>query len=115
MSDLYEMHRTLWSACPGGGDGGPGRILFRVDSGRSGPTVIVQSEHAPNWSALPDEYLSRPAETKPLVLTFTAGQRLRFRLRANPVQRGAAKNQRLGNGMAGEQGRLPTARQPASG
>ncbi len=97
----YEMHRTLWNAFP---DGEPGRVLFRVDSDpRTGrPTVIVQSENEPEWSRLPDKYLNGPATHKLLELHVVAGQRLRFRLRANPTKRVAAKNPHLGGTMLGK-------------
>jgi CRISPR system Cascade subunit CasE len=87
LANAYELHRTLWSAFP---DGEPGRVLFRVDVGRTGarPTILVQSDLEPDWSRLPDDgYLMAPPESKPFDPVFAAGQRLRFRLRANPTKR----------------------------
>ena len=101
----YEMHRTLLN---GGFDGIPkadiGRVLFRVDVDRFGgsPVVLVQSEREPAWGHLPAEYLREEAKCKPLELVVVAGQRLRFRLRANPTKRVAAKNERLGSLMVGK-------------
>jgi CRISPR system Cascade subunit CasE len=64
--------------------------------------VLVQSELEPDWVRLPAEYLARPAEHKPFDLAVTAGQRLRFRLRANPTRRVSEKDARLGSVMAGK-------------
>jgi CRISPR system Cascade subunit CasE len=88
----YEMHRTLWRAFP---DTNPGRILFRVDADRTGasPVVLVQSDLCPQWERL-DEiksvYFLAPPELKEFQLSFAPGQRLRFRLRANPTKKVAA-------------------------
>ena len=107
----YEMHRTLLN---GGFDTVPkdelGRVLFRVDTDRFGgnPLVLVQSEREPKWENLPDNYLGRPAEAKPLDLVVSKHQKLRFRLRANPTKRVAAKNERLGGVMAGKRVGLVT-------
>jgi CRISPR system Cascade subunit CasE len=106
----YEMHRTLWRAFP---KGEPGRVLFRVDSHRRGgsPTMLVQSEHDPIWGELPSNYFLRPAESKRLELNVVTGQRLRFRLRANPTKRVASKNERLGSVIAGKRVGLATERE----
>jgi CRISPR system Cascade subunit CasE len=78
-------------------------LLFRVESTRTGPPVVlVQTRDAPNWSSLPPGYLLQRAESKPLDLVVSDGQRLRFRLRANPTKRVAAKNEKLGAVMAGK-------------
>lgn len=106
----YEMHRTLWRAFPGEEAGGAGRVLFRVDTDRLGgsPIVLVQSAAEPNWTALPSGYLLRAAESKLFDLHVSSGQKLRFRLRANPTKRVAAKNQRLGSVMEGKRVGLVT-------
>jgi CRISPR system Cascade subunit CasE len=103
----YDMHRTLWRAFP---DNNPGRVLFRVDTDRFGgnPLILVQSDLEPDWSKLPTRYLTGPAESKPFNLSFTAGQRLHFRLRANPTKRVAEKNEQLGSVMAGKRVGLTT-------
>jgi CRISPR system Cascade subunit CasE len=107
----YEMHRTICTQ----GFGtlrkeDLGRILFRVDTDRHGskPMLIVQSEDKPDWSVMPSGYLSRPAEWKEFTPQFTDGQRLQFRLRANPTKRVAAKNERLGSVMEGKRVGLST-------
>src|SRR5687768_3848945 len=99
LSAPYQMHRTLLRAFPDTEEGGPGRVLFRVDVTRETgqAVVLVQSEQPPQWEALPAGYLRGPAESKPFAPVFTAGQALIFRLRANPTRKTGttAKAQRL--------------------
>lgn len=98
LASPYELHRTLMRAFPGQNQGGPGRVLFRVEPIRPGEpvTVLVQSEKKPDWSVLEREpcYLLS-AKSKSIDLRFRAGQRLRFRLRANPTVRRNGKRQGL--------------------
>ena len=91
LASPYEMHRTILSA---GFDGVPkediGRVLFRVDEDRTGrepPFVLIQSERQPEWSKLPRDYAAQQPECKQYDPQFRTGQRLRFRLRANPTKR----------------------------
>lgn len=87
MASAYELHRTILRAFADRESGGPGRVLFRVepvDDDRP-PAVIVQSDKMPDWSRLPAEVFARVDGPKLLNLAFRAGQRLRFRLRANPT------------------------------
>jgi CRISPR system Cascade subunit CasE len=89
LADPYQMHRTLLRGFPDASAGGPGRVLFRVDAAR--PTgrfsVLVQSEAPPNWGRLDlwRDYLLAAPSAKPFEPAFVAGQRLAFRLRANPT------------------------------
>jgi len=88
LSDPYALHQLVWSALPDREDGGPGRVLFRLEPLVSGlpPVLLVQSEREPNWRALVSAGCL-VAETKPFAPRFAAGQCLRFRLRANPTVR----------------------------
>lgn len=92
LANPYELHRTLMQSFP------PAlpedeRVLFRVevDDDTGIPTVLLQSQTAPDWAWLGDPgaqgYLLRAPESKPFTLTFTPGQRLAFRLRANPTEK----------------------------
>jgi CRISPR system Cascade subunit CasE len=100
LGRIYEMHRTVMTAFPAARDGGPGRVLYRVDLPRRAstrlPEVLVVSEHEPDWSALANRtgYLAVPPEHKSYRPAVTLGQVLRFRLRANPTVRRDGK--RLG-------------------
>jgi CRISPR system Cascade subunit CasE len=80
------MHRTLMRAFPNAVAGGPGRVFFRVDIGRTGEAkLLVQSDRRPDWSTLPCRYLLCEAEWKEFEPEFVRGQPLVFRLRANPT------------------------------
>lgn len=111
----YEMHRTLLSLLPDGGIHQPRTtdeahgLLFRVDQPAQidTPMVLVQVSRRPNWDILQakhdarhEAYLFGKVEDKALDLQFSVGQRLRFRLRANPTKRLSAgkgnKGKRIG-------------------
>ena len=90
LRDPYQMHRTLSKAF---GDDAElyeqARCLFRVDEAQDGPAtwVLVQSRVAPDWALLQvsDGYLVSPVKMKEVDPALGAGQRLAFRLRANPT------------------------------
>jgi CRISPR system Cascade subunit CasE len=100
----YEMHRTLMNCYPYPRVENRCDLLFRVEPSQNGaPVVLVQTrEESGEWRGLPDGYLLRRAESRSLALPVLAGQRLRFRLRANPSKRVAQKDERLGAVMAGK-------------
>lgn len=94
MADPYQLHRTIMSAFVA--PRAASSVLHRLDiHSRTGQiTLLVQSGAPPDWVALastdyllPDDPLSdlvNPA-VKSIDLSFTPGQRLRFRLCANPT------------------------------
>ena len=88
VSDPYQLHRTIMRAFPDAKDGGPGRVLFRLEPTRDDalPVVLVQSDKRPDWCAVETGagYLQE-ARSKEVHLHLCTGQRLRFRLRANPT------------------------------
>jgi CRISPR system Cascade subunit CasE len=102
LANCHDLHRTIMSAFPQA-HGAAAReefgVLFRVDTGRDGKVVLlVQSRLEPDWSRLPDGYLleadGNPA-CKPVLNHYAGlatGQRLLFRLLANPTKRVSAKN-----------------------
>lgn len=102
LANPYELHRTLMRAFPDDLKEGQERVLFRVDVDERGgvPTVLLQSALAPAWGWLQDDgardYLLRAPESKPFDLTFTPGQTLAFRLRANPTVKHSQPGQRQG-------------------
>ena len=96
LASPYELHRTLSRAFPD--TEGPHRqshgVLFRVeDPTPRGVPILVQSTTAPDWRHLPDGY-TRADGPKPFEPEFVEGQRLRFRLVANPVRRVAAEGKK---------------------
>jgi CRISPR system Cascade subunit CasE len=95
IANPYELHRTMLKAFPNKDEGGPGRVLYRIDqpSRAQGPelTLLVQSEKEPDWRKLdnPPGYrlpdgANNPKRFNPV---FQPGQQLYFRLRANPTKR----------------------------
>ena len=103
LADCRSMHRTILSAFPQSVrvDGSARLefgVLYRVESDprTSRTQILVQSQELPDWSALPTDYLASDFTTldnpalkriDQLYQTFTAGMRLKFRLRANPTRR----------------------------
>lgn len=87
VGNPYRLHQLLWQAFPDREDGGAGRVLFRLETQQSipAPVALVQSEHEPDWRAL-HPVVAR-AESRPYTPAVSAGQILRFRLRANPTKR----------------------------
>jgi len=112
LADPYEMHRTICRAFPNANfkDNEPSGILFRVDlHPKTGvPTLLVQSLQPPDWSHLLSnrkDYLLDEAALplgvenpawKEVNLQLHRGQRLAFRLRANPTKRLKENAKRIG-------------------
>lgn len=97
IASPYQLHKAIMRAFPDADDGGPGRVLFRVDhSGNSDEAyLLVQSEKKPDWQKAEQllDCLTLPPESKHLDLKFNKGQVLYFRLQANPtVKRKMADN-----------------------
>jgi CRISPR system Cascade subunit CasE len=116
LAQPYELHRTLWRAFP---EGDPGRVLFRVEADRlgGGPAVLVQSDHRPRWERLEERgqrYLLAPPQFKEFNPSFVGGQRLRFRLKANPTKKVASlsRAERLA-GAGGRDGHTKNGRRAA--
>jgi CRISPR system Cascade subunit CasE len=97
IADWYELHRTIMNAFPDDLDDDEERVLFRVEEWRRGGdlTLLIQSWTMPDWTWLAEPgargYLLPVGEPNPAVkqfdLNLAPGQRLAFRLRANPTAR----------------------------
>lgn len=90
MNYLNDLHKTVMSAFPDNLDKAAERVLFRIE--RHSPAhlaLLVQSQNEPDWSSLAPNYLldhpDNPA-TKAVNLQLYSGQRLAFRLVANPTK-----------------------------
>jgi len=96
----YTLHQAVYRAFPEKSDGGPGRVLYRIDQNRrtSAVSLLVQSEKAPDWDKADylRECLLEKAECKPFSPTIAAGQHLYFRLRANPSVKKQAEGKKNG-------------------
>ncbi len=94
LANPYELHRTLMKAFPI--EMPPGqRVLYRLEMRHQPPhlTLLVQSTLPPDWSALTKNgYLLEEPQTKEFKLSFQRGQRLIFRLLANPTKRLRSKD-----------------------
>ncbi len=92
----YLLHQAVYRAFPDEGDGGPGRVLYRMDTDRAGNTnLLVQSEKEPDWgrAVLLRDCIIEPIASKPISFAFRQGQALYFRLRANPTVKRATRDQ----------------------
>lgn len=92
LTSSYEMHRTVMRAFP---DQFNGRVLFRLESPQNRPwaNLYVQSDTMAEWDFLRsiDGYLSRSHDMgdnpgqKRFSPIFQPGEKLLFRLHANPT------------------------------
>jgi CRISPR system Cascade subunit CasE len=94
IAQPYQMHRSLMRAFPDDLKEGNERVLFRLETARTGDlTLLVQSLTLPDWSWLAEPeargYLLPVDKPNPAVKSFdinlAIGQVLAFRLRANPT------------------------------
>ena len=106
IASPYERHRTIMRAFPATLPDGE-RVLHRLEqSGREEPVLLVQSVTLPNWGwlsggdyllpSLPGDLLPNPA-VKEFELSLHSGQRLYFRLCANPTVKKKRPDQCQGN------------------
>ena len=90
LDSPYELHRTLERTLED--CAGDDRTLFRVESWRPGmrgvPVLVQTSTSRPDWSGLPNSgYCLRVDGPKPFDPVLEHGQRLAFRLVANPTKK----------------------------
>ncbi len=94
----YEQHRALWHLFPER-PRDQRDFLFRVENSArgQGAQVIMQSEHMPLHSQAVEL-----RAVKRLKWSLRKGQRLRFRVRANPVKtiKDESKGKRIKNGIS---------------
>lgn len=98
LRDPYQIHRTLSKAFGDDSQKYKGaRVLFRVDSSQDSDLwLLVQSVVEPDWRPVEQVpgYLIGQVQVKRIEPSLRVGQRLIFRLRANPTVRRDGK--RLG-------------------
>ena len=104
LVDPYEVHRTIWHGFPSKSEGGPGRVLFRVEYRKSFPrlVVLVQSHLKPDWQLLMNDGVLLGEDcmdySKKVEQLAQAGRLLRFRLRANPTKKTVDENHSRSDG-----------------
>jgi CRISPR system Cascade subunit CasE len=122
LADCQSLHRTVLSSFPIKSDGVGAReefgVLHRLEPSRRGaaPVLLVQSAEAPDWSRLPPDYLAPSAtSTNPAAVPLRSfldslqqGERLRFRLRANPTKKVDTKSGPNGERRNGRRVKLKT-------
>lgn len=98
LANVHDMHRRIMTAFPDEGIGAGARqkhaVLYRVETFEDTARVLVQSATLPDWSKLPGKYLQDSFEPNPAhtdlgvqLRRIEAGERLRFRLRANATKK----------------------------
>jgi CRISPR system Cascade subunit CasE len=100
LSDRYELHRTLLCAFP---EMLPDdeRVLYRVEDQQKTPVVpvLVQSHEAPDWERATrlnsHRYLYRAPVVREIKPRIQVGDRIRFRLQANPTVKRNGKRHAL--------------------
>lgn len=85
VGDLHAQHRLVLQGFPETDQGGPGRVLYRLETDGL-PTALIQSEKEPHWNSL-RALTSAIDGPKPFDPQFSPGQTLRFRLRATPTKK----------------------------
>ena len=90
LSDIQKMHETIMRAFTAIE---PGRVLYRLEPREDGVQVIVQSRNVPVWSLVESDYFLQEPAYKMVELKVGAGQKLRFRLRANPTVKAGGKRE----------------------
>jgi CRISPR system Cascade subunit CasE len=107
LADCNRLHSRIMRAFPAAPDRTIARehfgVLYRLEllDDPASARLLVQSNHAPDWSTLPANYLAPSVDARgnPAVRSIEddigrvrQGMRLRFRLRANPTKRLSARN-----------------------
>lgn len=101
LGNAHKFHQRIMQAFPDEESRDRPRedwhILFRQEP--DSDLVLVQSAIAPDWSKLPDGYLSQPSQPKSFHLSpevLSAGSVFQFRLRANPSKRDKQTRKTIG-------------------
>lgn len=88
LGDVHALHRAVMRGFADDLAAGAERVLFRLEGEETGrPCLLVQSLTRPDWERLDTSWLEEQAEWREMHLRLEAGQRLAFRLHANPTAR----------------------------
>jgi len=88
LGDVHALHRAVMRGFADDLAEGAERVLFRLEGEEAGrPCLLVQSLTMPAWERLEAAWLEEQPEWRELHLRLEAGQRLAFRLHANPTAR----------------------------
>jgi len=105
----YMLHKAIFRAFPDAGQGGTGRILYRLDTQTAvdNTCLLVQSEKEPAWNKA--ELLKNGTlhlESKLFNPVFSVDQVFYFRLRANPTIKKFISNRPVRLGIIKENDQL---------
>ncbi|GAA2932902.1 type I-E CRISPR-associated protein Cas6/Cse3/CasE [Streptomyces enissocaesilis] len=88
LADVDSLHKTLMRLVPDLISPTPRAIagmLFRTEPGPD-PTLLVQTDHTPDLTALPTSYgTARTLDLAPLLNSLTPGRTMRYRITAAPT------------------------------
>lgn len=91
LQDITAVHRRVMSLLPDHIGPQPRRqagVLFRIDQGRTGPVILVQTAIEPDLTRLPSGYGEAAVRDRtPLLKALTPGMRVHYRIAANPSKR----------------------------
>ncbi|WP_328663312.1 type I-E CRISPR-associated protein Cas6/Cse3/CasE [Streptomyces sp. NBC_00328] len=93
LADVNSLHKTLMRMVPDQAGPTPratGGLLFRAEPG---PTLLVQTAHTPDLTALPTSYgTARTLDLTPLLNSLIPGRTMRYRITAAPTTALSAGN-----------------------
>ena len=88
LTHVNSLHKTLMRLVPDNSGPTPrakARMLFRAEPGPD-PTLLVQTAHTPNLTALPTNYgTTRTLDLTALLNSLTLGRTMRYRIPAAPT------------------------------
>ncbi|MGC5365637.1 type I-E CRISPR-associated protein Cas6/Cse3/CasE [Streptomyces sp. DT24] len=95
LADVDSLHKTLMRLVPdhtGPTPRAAAGLLFRTEPGPD-PTLLVQTAHTPDLTALPTSYgTARTLDLTPLLNSLTLGRTMRYRITAAPTIARSAGN-----------------------
>ncbi|WP_406165161.1 type I-E CRISPR-associated protein Cas6/Cse3/CasE [Streptomyces canus] len=90
LADRIQLHKTLMRLAPGIPSPHPRRdagLLFRLETDRDEPCLLIQTTQPPRLDGLPASYgTARTSDLTPLLGALTPGLPVRYRITAAPVR-----------------------------
>lgn len=98
LRDAVKLHKRVMTLIPDGlGDQARAQagVLFRLEEGRNGSFILVQTRQQPDPSRLPDGYGTTAVKAlDPLIERLRPGMPVHYRIAANPSKRLAKADER---------------------
>lgn len=118
LTDPQKMHAAVLACFPGDD---PGRVLWRIDSGRHTDTLYVVGPHQPDLTHVVEEAgwpQAHPFEARdysPLLDRLESGMQVGYRITANPTYQSADTRKRYAHVTVAQQTRWLVDRLPGIG